>query len=176
MKSNVLSCSYWTWVLHSIPLIMICYCQGCGNTSAYVILPSIGLDHICPNDNSLYWLMVWNLKRFLCRVEYHKDRFWVLFFLQFTSCLLVTSSENMVSNSTCMLMTVSCILHLACQQMSSIQHADGHWWYSCMVCSKYAKTEWWQNRNAGNWFKIPYYPETSWFECGIHRYYTWWAC
>ena len=37
--------------------------------------------------------------------------------LQFTSCLLVTSLENMVSNSTCMLMTVSCILHLACQQM-----------------------------------------------------------
>ena len=117
MKSNVLSCSYWTWVLHSIPLIMICYCQCCGNTSAYVILPSIGFDQICPSDNSLYWLMVWYLKRFLCRVEYHKDRFWVLVFLQFTSFLLVTSLENMVSNSTCMLMTVSCILHLACQQM-----------------------------------------------------------
>ena len=80
MKTSVLSCSYWTWVLHSIPLIMICYCQGCENTSAYVILPSIGLDHICHNDNSLCWLMVWNLKWFLCRVEYHKDRFWVLFF------------------------------------------------------------------------------------------------
>ena len=44
-----------------------------------------------------------------------------------------------------------------------------------MVCSKYAKTEWWQNWNAGNWFKIPYDPKTSWFEYGIHGYYTWLA-
>ena len=40
------------------------------------------------------------------------DKHW-----QFTCCLLVTSLESMVSNSTCMLTTVSCIIHLACQQM-----------------------------------------------------------
>ena len=47
--------------------------------------------------------------------EYHKDRFWALLFLQFTHCLLMTSLESMVSNSTCMPTTVSCILHLALQ-------------------------------------------------------------
>ena len=36
---------------------------------------------------------------------------------KFTSCLLVTSLESMISNSMCMLTTVSCILHLACQRM-----------------------------------------------------------
>ena len=44
-----------------------------------------------------------------------------------------------------------------------------------MVCSKCVKTEWWQNLNAGNWFKITYFPKTSWFKCGIQGYYTWWA-
>ena len=38
-------------------------------------------------------------------------------FLQFTPCPLVTSLESMISNSTCILTTVSFILHLACKQM-----------------------------------------------------------
>ena len=35
-----------------------CYCQGCNNTLLYVVLHSNGFSHVCPNQNSLYWLIV----------------------------------------------------------------------------------------------------------------------
>ena len=112
-----------------------------------MLLPGLQ-KYIGPRDTALNWFRSeLPQRKHSVSINYVKSKsvplscrspqgFWALFFLQFTPCLSATALESVVSNSTCMLTTVSCTLHLACQQMRQYPACrDGHWWYSWMVCS-----------------------------------------
>ena len=110
-------------------------------------------------------------------MEYHKDRFWVLFF--FTIYLLSLGAIIRKHGLKFHMYADDCQLYTSFsmstnEAVSSMQMAidDIRAWYAANMLKLNDDKIW----NAGNWFKIAYYPKTSWFECGIHGYYTWRAC